>query len=94
MASRAERRSVWWPARSSKPVLGGSPVQGGFDSHAAPPCYMQGLFRGTPVGFFWVEAVRSAQSVLEASYVLRTGIVSPSHCPSERFLDDGRSGCV
>ena len=31
-----ERRPVWWPARSSKPVLGGSPVQGGFDSHAAP----------------------------------------------------------
>ena len=38
LVRHAERRSVWWPARSSKPVLGGSPVQGGFDSHAAPPC--------------------------------------------------------
>src|SRR5680860_1732457 len=35
----AEWHPVWWPARSSKPLLGGDPVLGGFDSHAAPPYF-------------------------------------------------------
>lgn len=26
-----------WPSRSSKPLRGGGPVAGGFDSHALPP---------------------------------------------------------
>ena len=38
-----EWHPVWWPARSSKPLLGGDPVQGGFDSHAAPPSTRGGV---------------------------------------------------
>ena len=39
----AEWHPVWWPARSSKPLLGGDPALGGFDSHAAPPFDLQGF---------------------------------------------------
>ena len=51
LCEHAERRSAWWPARSSKPVLGGSPVQGGFDPHAAPPSFLRGASatQGQPV---------------------------------------------
>ena len=41
MAGGEEWHPVWWPARSSKPLFGGGPVEGGFDSHAAPPTYLR-----------------------------------------------------
>ena len=40
---RAEWHPVWWPARSSKPLFGGDPVEGRFDSYAAPPLFLQGF---------------------------------------------------
>lgn len=46
---RAEWHPVWWPARSSKPLFGGDPVEGGFDSHAAPPFGLQLRYASWPI---------------------------------------------
>ena len=38
-SSHHGRAGVWWPSWSSKPVGGGNPVVGRFDSYAFPPTF-------------------------------------------------------
>src|SRR5680860_1293942 len=82
----AEWHPVWWPARSSKPLLGGDPVLGGFDSHAAPPYFFCGCIPGSasiPICYRYQLQI----SILEQIEMKLT--FAKHHWPSRGFSEPG-----